>query len=42
MTGFGMCGVFKPDRFRQAGRGANGKVSDRLGVGMLWGGGRGI
>jgi hypothetical protein len=31
MTGVGMCGVFIPDRFRQAGRGANGKVSDRLG-----------
>jgi hypothetical protein len=35
MTGVGMCGVFIPDRFRQAGRGANGKVSERLGVGML-------
>jgi hypothetical protein len=31
--GFGMCGVFIPDRFRQAGRGTNGKVSDRLGGG---------
>jgi hypothetical protein len=35
MTGVGMCGVFIPDRFRQAGRGANGKVSDRLGVGKF-------
>jgi hypothetical protein len=39
MTGVGMCGVFIPDRFRQAGRGTNRKVSDRLGVGILWRGG---
>jgi hypothetical protein len=26
MTGVGMCGVFIPDRFRQASRGANGKM----------------
>jgi hypothetical protein len=39
MTGVGMCGVFIPDRFRQAGRGAIGKVSDQLGVGMLLRGG---
>jgi hypothetical protein len=40
MTGVGMCGVFIPDRVRQAGRGTNRKVSDRLGgVGMLWRGG---
>jgi hypothetical protein len=39
MTGVGTCGVFITDRFRQAGRGANGKMSDRLGVGMLWKGG---
>jgi hypothetical protein len=39
MTGVGMCKVFIPDRFKQAGRGANGKVSDWLGVGMLWRGG---
>jgi hypothetical protein len=39
MTGVGMYGVFIPDRFRQAGRGTNRKVSNRLGVGMLgWGG----
>jgi hypothetical protein len=35
-----MCGVFIPDRFRQAGRGTNRKVSNRLGVGMLWRGER--
>jgi hypothetical protein len=35
MTGVGMCGVFIPDRFRQAGRGASGKVSDRLGGGYV-------
>jgi hypothetical protein len=40
MTGVGLCGVFIPDRFRQAGRGTNRKVSDRLGVGMLWRGER--
>jgi hypothetical protein len=39
MTGVGMCGVFIPDRVRQAGHGTNRKVSDRLGVGMLWRGG---
>jgi hypothetical protein len=39
MTGVGMCGVFIPDRFREAGCRGNGKVSDRLGVGMLWSGG---
>jgi hypothetical protein len=39
MTGVGMCGVFIPDMFRQAGHGTNRKVSDRLGVGMLWRGG---
>jgi hypothetical protein len=27
MTGFGLCRVFIPDRFREAGRAANGKVS---------------
>jgi hypothetical protein len=27
-----MCGVCIPDRFRQVGGGANGKVSSRLGV----------
>jgi hypothetical protein len=35
MTGVGMCGVFMPDRFRQAGRGTSRKVSDRLGVGVF-------
>jgi hypothetical protein len=34
-----MCGVFILDRFRQASYRTNGKVSDRLGVGMLWRGG---
>jgi hypothetical protein len=34
-----MCGVFIPDRFRQAGCGTNRKGGDRLGVGMLWRGG---
>jgi hypothetical protein len=39
MTGVEMCGVFIPDRFRQSSHSANGKVSDWLGVGMLWSGG---
>jgi hypothetical protein len=39
MTRVGMCGVFILDRFRQAGRGTNRKVSDRMGLGMLWRGG---
>jgi hypothetical protein len=42
MTVVGMCGVFIPDRFRQAGRGTNGKGSTGLGGGYVRvGGGRG-
>ena len=45
MTGVGVCGIFIPDRVQASPSGANGKVSNRLGVGgttACWGRGGGI
>ena len=35
MTGVGVCGIFIPDRIQASPSGANRKVSNRLGVGVL-------